>query len=111
MFFTVQQFTGVAGQTFNYIYYTFSPDVKSYFIIFLVVGTIGCLSFCFLPKVNDITEEEIAPETKSPSSENETLNDLAEQPNSELGKSLESEKVVSKKEIEPKPQSGVKKSI
>lgn len=65
-----------------------------------------------MPKVNDITEEEIASETTSANSdENETLNELAEPPSENLGKSVESENTESKKAVEPKPQSSVKKSI
>ena len=96
----------MAGQTFNYIYYTFSPDVKSYFSIFLVVGIVGCLSFCFLPKVKEITEQEIETETiSSNSDENETLNAMTELP------AEKSETNDSVKEREPKAQNSVKKSI
>ena len=109
MFFTVQQFTGVAAQTFNYIYYTFSPDVKSYFMIFLVVGVLGCLSFTLLPKVNEITEDELKSESSSSTEENETLNQFNESGSEGQEKSLQSKK--SQNAINAPQPNSVKKSI
>jgi hypothetical protein len=58
-FFTFFQFTGIAAQIFNYLYYTFSPDIKAYFAIFLVVGSIGCTCLFFLPNTKSVTESSL----------------------------------------------------
>jgi hypothetical protein len=49
IFFTICQFTGLAGNAFNYIYYSLKSNIVLYFTIFVVIGIFGSISFFFLP--------------------------------------------------------------
>lgn len=51
IFFIFFQFTQISGNLFNYLYYTFSPNVFTYFVIFVVLSIVSSLAFIFLPSV------------------------------------------------------------
>lgn len=64
IFFTVCQFAGLTANTFNYIYYSLTPNVARYFSIFFVFAVVGNTSMFFLPKLNKISETKIGDKKK-----------------------------------------------
>lgn len=57
-FYSLFQFNQVFGNTFNYIYYSFSPNITVYFLIFVCVSFLTSIGFATLPK-NKIEEDKI----------------------------------------------------
>lgn len=50
-FYTLFNFSKISGNVFNYVFYTFSPDIILYFSIFVGFCFFSFILFTFLPKV------------------------------------------------------------
>lgn len=70
IFYSLFQFNQVFGNLFNYIYYSFSPNIELYFTIFVVVSLLTSIGFATLPKIG-IEEKKIKLKEKEYSNSDE----------------------------------------